>query len=54
MGFSVEADIAVGLLCNISKLLEFDLRKRDLIVLEVDRFAGRGLLVGGIDGRATV
>lgn len=52
MGLRVETDTSGWLLCNVSMPWEFDLRKSDLIVLEVDRFEGNGLLVGEADGWA--
>lgn len=49
IGFGIETGISEWLLCNASMPWEFDLRKSDLIVLEVDRFEGNGLLVNETD-----
>lgn len=54
MGSGVEPGIAGGLLCNASWPWELDLRKSDLIALVAECFEGKGLVVGGADGRAAM
>lgn len=49
IGFGIETGISGWLRCKASMPWEFDLRKSDLIVLEVDRFEGNGLLVSETD-----